>query len=144
MANAATSQPSASLARRPTISTQQHKPSWNEVAACAPPRLLAAADRFVVASFAVAVGAFREAIALRDKTSVLVRSLHDNRSIIVNPLNGEIRRQSRLIVELGAQIGLTPSSRMRILDGLALEGEPMDPAFVEEFGPLRLIRGDRA
>jgi phage terminase small subunit len=60
-------------------------------------------------------------------------------------LLGEIRRQARLIAELGSNLGLSPDARLRLLDGIRQENREVetDPEFLAKFGPLKVIRGGR-
>jgi P27 family predicted phage terminase small subunit len=120
--------------------SEAQKAVWAEVCAAAPERLLKSADRFLLESFVIAITVLREANAMRVASSLLIRSRD---GVQISPLAGEIRRQSRLIAELGARLGFEPQARLRLMDGGAADDGGFDPEFVNRFGPLELIRGGR-
>jgi P27 family predicted phage terminase small subunit len=125
----------------PAHLSEAQRAVWTEVCANAPTRLWKNPDRFLLEAFVVTVAAFREASAMRAETPLLLKPTRGDRTVTVNPLNGEIRRQARLIGELGARLGMTPEARLRLLDGAARKDEGVDPEFTAMFGPLRLISG---
>jgi phage terminase small subunit len=59
-------------------------------------------------------------------------------------LLGEIRRQARLIAELGSNLGLSPQCQTAVV-GIRQENREVetDPEFLAKFGPLKVIRGGR-
>jgi P27 family predicted phage terminase small subunit len=116
---------------------------WIEVCNVAPARLLKNADRFMLEALVTAIAAHREARAERAATGLLMEPTRGDRIPQINPLAGEIRRQARLIAELGSKLGLTPDARVRLLDSIRPGPNeiPLSPEFLARFGPLRLIPG---
>lgn len=92
--------------------TPAERTIWRETCAVAPGQLWRPADQFVLEAFTAAVAAHRAARAELATVTVLT-----DRDSHIHPLMGEIRRQASLIRELGACLGLTPQSRLQLLDG---------------------------
>jgi P27 family predicted phage terminase small subunit len=125
--------------------TEVERRIWAEALDVAPPHLLKSADSFTLEVFVAAVAAHREARAARAATGLLLEPERGDRIAVINPLTGEIRRQARLIAELGAKLGLTPDARLRLLDGIRRDPDDVavDAEFLRRFGPLQVIPGGR-
>jgi P27 family predicted phage terminase small subunit len=121
--------------------TEPEQAVWHEVCTVAPPKLLRDADKFLLEAFVTAVAAHRGA---RQAASlgILVKS---SSGAVLNPALGEMRRQARLIAEIAGKFGLTPASRLNLLDNTPKEPEDAtSPGFARMFGGLKMIKGDRA
>jgi P27 family predicted phage terminase small subunit len=91
----------------------------------------------VLESFVTAVLAHRTARAALAKEALLIEPERTDTLAHVHPLTAEIRRQASIIRELGSCLGLTPQSRLQLLDGN--QNEDM----MTDFGPLVVIKGGR-
>jgi P27 family predicted phage terminase small subunit len=109
---------------------------WSELQRIAPAGLLKAADAHLVERYCRGMARYRQAAAeLRGRPILTAEGT-------LNPLDGALRRAERALTELGEALGLSPRSRLRLLDGLAPpEGDY--GGLTSAFGELRLIRGNR-
>jgi hypothetical protein len=101
--------------------------------------LLKSADRFLLEAFVAAVAAHRDARATRACSPLLLAPERGDRIARVSQLTGEIRRQARLIAELGSKLGLAPDARLRLADGTP--GNDVTPEYLAKYGPLRVVKG---
>jgi P27 family predicted phage terminase small subunit len=125
------------LTQPPTGLTPAELTVWSELQRIAPPRLLKAADAHLVERYCRGTTRYRQAAAELAGRPLLTAAG------TLNPLAGELRRAERALTEIGEALGLSPRSRMRLLDGVA----PPEGGYTglsSAFGELRLISGNRA
>jgi P27 family predicted phage terminase small subunit len=109
---------------------------WRELQRIAPSGLLKIADSHLVERYCRATRRYRQAAEeLGGRSLVTLQGT-------LNPLAGELRRAERALTEMGEALGLSPRSRMRLLDGIAAP-EGGYAGMTSAFGELRLIRGNR-
>lgn len=115
---------------------------WREILEATPPRILQAADAVLLETFCRALARYRRGCVELGEAPMLIRGKRGSR---VSPLVGELRRAETALAELGTRLGLAPAARIRLAMGRSDDGEDgTDAEFLTMFGPLRVIRGDRA
>jgi P27 family predicted phage terminase small subunit len=124
----------------PAHLTEPEQTAWREICAVAPPKLLKNADTFLLETLVTAIAAHRGARRAAS-LGVIIKGANGP---AVNPAYGEQRRQARLIAEIAGKFGMTPASRLSLLNGTPAEPEVTNPAFAQLFGGLKVIRGNRA
>jgi P27 family predicted phage terminase small subunit len=124
----------------PAHLTRAERAVWRQVCKVAPAQLLRDADAFLLEAFSCAVVAHRDARAALASSTLLVEAR--NGAHVVNPLAGEIRRQGRLVAELGSKLGLAPEARLRLMDGVLPQMEVTDPEFRRRYGEVDSRRSD--
>jgi P27 family predicted phage terminase small subunit len=125
------------LTRPPPGLTQAELAVWRELQHIAPPRLLKAADAHLVERYCRGTARYRQAAAELAGRPILTAEG------TLNPLDGALRRAERALTEMGEALGLSPRSRMKLLDGIAAP-EGSYAGLTSAFGELRLIRGNKA
>jgi P27 family predicted phage terminase small subunit len=84
-------------------------------------------DREVLAMFCVAVDHAHRAARLVGEAGLLVRGQRGS-EVVKNPAESMARANARLVTTLAAELGLTPTSRARIIQGVAQIDDPYDDA----------------
>jgi P27 family predicted phage terminase small subunit len=109
---------------------------WHELQHITPPRLLRQADAHLVELYCRGMARYRRAAKELGGGPLLTPEG------TITPLVGELRRAERALSELGEKMGLSPSSRTRLLDGSIEPASDFD-GLTSAFGELRVIRGNR-
>jgi P27 family predicted phage terminase small subunit len=111
----------------PAHLSEPEQAAWREICAVAPPKLLKNADTFLLETLVTAIAAHRGARRAAS-LGVMIKGANGP---AVNPAFGEQRRQARLIAEIAGKFGLTPASRLSLLDNAPREPEVTNPAFAQ-------------
>jgi|SRR5579862_3110307 len=100
---------------------------WQRVVADAPPGLLTRTDHDVVVGYAALVSARLVALKLYNASGAqpLIRD-RDGSRLVLNPFLRELKRLSEQLRLLQAELGFTPSARVRVSVANPDEGDDLD------------------